>query len=69
MEPLFIVKCSAELAQALGAAPMPRVRLDLSFPCHDTPRTHHAELQTSNGPFAWLWQIDSSHPFITRDPR
>lgn len=69
MEPLFIVHCSATLAKALGAHPMPRLhRPSLSFPVFDAPRTHHAELNTDEGPFAWLWTLDAAHPFITREP-
>jgi hypothetical protein len=65
MKPLFVVNCSLSLAIALGARPMPRlVRLKLSFPVFDAPTTHHAELTTENGPYAWLWQLDGAHQTI-----
>jgi hypothetical protein len=67
VESLFSVKCSAELARALGARPMERLdRPKLSFPVFDLPRTHHACLETSCGPYAWLWLLDATHPFISR---
>jgi hypothetical protein len=69
MEPLFTAHCSAELARALGARPMKRLyRPDLSFPVVEAPRTHHAEFMTEAGRFAWLWILDTTHPFITRNP-
>jgi len=67
MKPLFIVKCSEELALALGARPMVKVdRPNLSFPVHDEPSTHYAEMKTDSGPFAWYWQLDATHKWITR---
>jgi len=70
MESLFSVKCSVELARALGARPMMRVdRPALSFPVFDLPMTHHACLKTEAGPYAWFWQLDAGHMSITRNPR
>jgi hypothetical protein len=67
MESLFKVKCSADLARALGARLMTKLdRPHLSFPVFDLPRTAHACLETEEGPYAWLWQLDATHRFITR---
>src|SRR5260221_477426 len=67
MESLFKVNCSVELAKALGAKPMQRLdRPNLSFPVFDLPRTHHACLETENGPYAWLWLLDGAHRTIQR---
>lgn len=70
MESLFTVKCSLEMARALGARPMPRLdRPHLSFAVFDLPRTSHACLETGEGPYAWLWLLDGTHMSITKDPR
>jgi hypothetical protein len=67
MRPLFSVNCSTQLAIALGAMPMMRLsRPDLSFPVYQRPATHHAELRTKDGLFAWLWFLDNHHRTITR---
>ncbi len=41
-------------------------RPNLSFPVFDLPRTHHACLETENGPYAWLWLLDGAHRTIQR---
>jgi hypothetical protein len=67
MKALFSVSCSSELASALGAKPFKRLsRPHLSFPVYEGQMTHHAELMTENGRFAWLWQLDRDHPTIER---
>lgn len=67
MQALFSVRCSEALAKALGAVPFVRVsRPHLSFPVYEARTTHHAELDTENGPYAWLWRIDRDHKFIER---
>jgi hypothetical protein len=69
MNPLFVVSCSLSLAVALGARPMPRLtHYKTSFPVFDVPRTHHAELSTENGPYAWLWMLDATHGTIKAPP-
>lgn len=66
MKPLFVVKCSGELALALGAHPLVRVnRPNLSFPVYDEPITHHAELSTEAGPLAWFWLLDATHRWVS----
>lgn len=68
MESLFAVNCSSRLAKALGARPMVRLeRPHLSFPVFDLPQTHHAALDTENGPYAWLWALDATHMSISRE--
>jgi hypothetical protein len=65
VDSLFWFKCSADLAQALGAIPRRRIpRPDLSFPVYEPVRTHHATICTEEGHFAWLWELDPEHPFI-----
>lgn len=67
MKPLFVVKCSYELAKALGARPLTKVdRPKLSFPVYDEPTTHHAELATESGTLAWYWQLDGTQRWIRR---
>jgi len=66
---LFSVKCSSALATALGATPFVRVPRPYSFPVYESRDTHHAELLTEDGPYAWLWTmdgIDGSHFSIDR---
>ncbi len=64
---LFMFKCSADLARALGAKPMVRLpRPNLKFPVHEPVRTFHAAICTDDGWFAWLWQLDRNHPFIEK---
>lgn len=67
MEPLFTVKCSEEMARSLGAFPLRKLsRPHLSFPVYEAPRTHHAELDTEGGLFAWFWKMDGTHQTIER---
>lgn len=65
MNSLFWVKCTSALAEALGAVPRNRIpRPDLSFPVYESFRTHHADLHTEKGLYAWPWQLDKDHPTI-----
>ena len=66
MESLFKVNCSLELAIALGAKAMFRNDGNHSFKIYDLPKTHHACLETKNGPYAWFWLLDNNCKFINR---
>jgi len=64
MNALFWVKCSAALAEALGAKPRKRLDRPYRFPVYEECRTHHADMHTEKGLYAWLWQLDKDHPTI-----
>lgn len=67
MNALFWVKCSAALALALGAVPRRRLsRPNLSFAVYEAFPTHHADLHTEDGLYAWPWTLDRTHPTIDR---
>ena len=69
MKPLFWVKCSAQMAETLGAVRRKQIpRPDLSFRVYEPFPTHHADLHTENGLYAWPWKLDRSHPTIDVQP-
>lgn len=66
MNSLFWVKCTAAMAEALGAVPRKRIpRPGLSFQVYEAFATHHADLHTEAGLYAWPWTLDRNHPTIT----